>query len=267
MTWLDHMTAEDRSDFERVLDRALNSPKGQAALRGAGGPDIATRLRHRLLEDRDSILPAARQEYHHYRRLRARTASRVVPSGRISKGIEGDHSPSRGLLGAVGFLVPALSAVAAVVFLVFGHGLRFIDGRSSVANALVNVGWGAAAVAALATLTGLAGLLASARRNRSVGDTPHTDDRSAAVSTAQRAWHQALLEKGILPSLHAGLRDMECRDAASPVAPDASPGRAEADGHAKEQNAHTAESDPGFSSPDFSSPDFGSPASRPSRER
>ncbi|MFF2654225.1 hypothetical protein [Streptomyces sp. NPDC058045] len=200
-----------------MLDRALKSPQILDARRGADRTQNAQRaytteqLRTQALKDHAAIMAAAQHEYRHYRRRRAT----AVRGG--EKGAGPTAGRSRGLLGALGFLIPVLAAMAALVFLVFGYGLRLTGQTTSPAGELVTAGWCAAAVAALAALLGLAGLLVSAGRNRAVAYADHLREVDPAEAAARQAWHQALLERGMVPYLEDRLRGT------TPPAPTAHP--------------------------------------------
>ncbi len=194
------LKAEDRADFEQVLDQVLDSPRIRRALRHTEKDVDAARLRTRALRHRFAIAAAAAGEYRHYVRLRTSSGQ---PAGSDSVG--------RGLLGALAVLAPVLGAVAAAVFLFLGYSLHAIDAQFRLADGLVTAGWVSAAVAAFAAVVGLTGVLVSAIRNRaadyavrSYDTAPRADDTvdsGPAAAEARDAWHQALRDRGILPYL------------------------------------------------------------------
>ena len=107
-----------------------------------------------------------------------------------------------------------------------------------------------AALAALSAAIAAAALIATAVRHRSVpGDHPH--HHAPAVIGVRAAWHQALLEHGMLPFLHQQLH-------LPALAPDAD---------ARPSLPRPAPRDPfperrtrlGYTSPDSASPDFTGP--------
>ncbi|MFC3574110.1 hypothetical protein ACFOZ0_12655 [Streptomyces yaanensis] len=194
--------------FERMLDRALDSPEIAAALDGAGvvaGADEGAgasreRLRAQALEVRDRLVGVPADEYDRYLALRAAAIGRHGPS-------YGDGRTKDGLLPVLAVLVPSLGAVATGVFLLCGFGLRAFAARPHIGDGLVMAGVIAAAVTAGAALGDLAWLLAARARGRSgpCGDDPA--ERDPEVRRAREAWELAVLERGLVPFLH------ECVDA------------------------------------------------------
>ncbi|KUL37878.1 hypothetical protein ADL22_19765 [Streptomyces sp. NRRL F-4489] len=290
----DRLEAPDAPAFEHALDQALRSPEIRAALRRAAGSPDAGQLRGAALAARDALAAAASAEYREVVRLRAAAAegpSAVPPPD------PGTASRSGGVLPALGVLVPALAATAAVVFLLIGFGLRAVAGASRLAGELVTAGWTSAVVAGVATLTGLGWLLVAASRNRAAAGAGAPADASPAVARALAVWQLALLERGIMPFLLGRLegatdeRDGGGDLGARPAYPRAAlprpalPGSASAGaagtagttGTAGTAKADAASRDadgpaqgrtdsggadvsrPDFGTPDFSSPDFGSP--------
>ncbi|MFE7118068.1 hypothetical protein ACFU99_21890 [Streptomyces sp. NPDC057654] len=221
------LKAEDRPDFEQVLDQALDSSRIRQALRHTEEDIDAERLRARALRARFSIAATAIGEYRYYVHLRTSSGQ---PAGSDSVG--------RGLLGALAVLTPALGGVAAVVFLLLGYGLHAVNARYPLADGLVTAGWVSAAVAALAAVLGLTGVLVSAMRNRAADYAVRPSDPSSdhpsdaapraghataldpAVTEARDAWRQALLERGVVPYL---LRQLGHTGADEAVVPTATP--------------------------------------------
>ncbi|GAU70797.1 hypothetical protein SSP35_22_01010 [Streptomyces sp. NBRC 110611] len=234
----DRCEADDERDYERVVDRALNSPQIRQAMRSAAGTVNAERLRAQALAARAEISAAAEREYRHYARLRAvRDRTTDAHQGPVGDGRRGS---GHGLLGALGFLVPALAFIAALLFLLFGYGLRVVSPRSHTAEGLVTAGWVAVGLAALAALLGFAGMVVTAVRNRAVAYADRASDADPALVAGRDAWHTALLERGVLPFLQARLRDL---------------------GVTGVTGADEA-AEPGFCSPGFGSPGFTGPDNR-----
>ncbi|WP_326614404.1 hypothetical protein OG949_39690 [Streptomyces scopuliridis] len=264
----DRLRPEDKRDYERVLDRALNSPRIREAIRSADAVVNAEQLRTKALGARATITAAVLPEYRLYLRLRT-DSSTVPPAGSGGKNDNGEGGggagggrSSRGIMGAVGFLVPALAAMATIAFLVVGYGLRLATtgSRSRLADGLVTAGWVAAAVAVLAALLGLVGVLVTASRNRAIAYADHASATDPAVSEARETWHRALLDRGIYPFLLDRLRAAGSGDTPEGASPDT------------DDDQDPGFSSPGFSSPDFtrppgfSSPDFSSPANRAAQD-
>ncbi|QDQ09351.1 hypothetical protein [Streptomyces spectabilis] len=196
---------EDRADFAWVLALALDVTEIRTALaQSPVAPDTA-RLRARALADADAIAATAAGEYRTY--LRARAA--VMPSPAATAPPAGAPRIGQGagaLLPALAVLTPLISAVAATVFLLFGYGLRFATPRSQAATTLVTAGWVCALAMAVSTGIGLCALLAAALRGRARTPSGHPLPlRNPAAERARSAWHQALLEHGLLPYLRREL--------------------------------------------------------------
>ncbi|QCX74216.1 hypothetical protein C9F11_02565 [Streptomyces sp. YIM 121038] len=196
---------EDRADFAWVLALALDVTEIRTALaRSPVAPDTA-RLRAGALAEADGIAAAAADEYRTY--LRARAA--VMPPPAPAAPPAGTSPTDRGagaLLPALGVLTPLVSAVAAAVFLLSGYGLRLAAPRSQAATTLVTAGWVCALVAAVSAGVGLCALLVAAVRDRTRPPSEHPlPVRNPAAERARAAWHQALLDRGLLPYLRGRL--------------------------------------------------------------
>ena len=249
----DFLRAEDLPAFERVLDRALDSPVIQGERRGTPGALNNEQLRTRALGARAAIAVSAAAEYRAYRRLvdgpgRSDTAR---DAARRESGI--GATVRRGALPAAAVLVPGLSAAAAVVFGLIGFAVRAVDQGSELAEVLLGAGLAAVGVAVVTALAGLVGLLVMAAGNRS----PRAGG-DAEADRAREAWEGALLERGMLPFLTDSLRPA----APGPVDAAAAAGPSSATGHGggvPKPRKGPAFSTPHFSAPDFSSPDFSSP--------
>ncbi|GGV08708.1 hypothetical protein [Streptomyces spectabilis] len=203
---------EDRADFAWVLALALDVTEIRTALaRSPVTPDTA-RLRARALADADGIAATAADEYRTYLRARAAVmpshATTAPPAGipPIGSGSGATGQGAGALLPALGVLTPLISAVAATVFLLFGYGLRFATPRSQAATTLVTAGWVCALAMAVSTGIGLCALLATALRSRARPPSGHSLPlRNPEAERARSAWHQALLERGLLPYLRREL--------------------------------------------------------------
>ncbi|MFF4948122.1 hypothetical protein [Streptomyces chattanoogensis] len=234
-----------------MLDRALNSEEISAALHGAGGTPHVEQLRTQALGARAAIVSAADVEYRAYLQLRASAAD----SRPARQSAETATRAGAGLLPALGVLIPALSATAAAIFLVFGCGLRVVGMRSRLADELIVAGLTAAAIAAAATLIGLVWMLVAAARNRAAADAGTPGDVDSAAMRAREAWQQALLERGVMPFLLGLLDD------AGPAECDGPAELADKSSAGNHQRRHRGPgfSTPDFTGPDFTGPDFGSP--------
>jgi hypothetical protein len=246
------MATGDRPEYERALDEALRTEEIQEALRDVPAGLNREQLRTRALGAADAIAAAAAPEYIAYAGLRAPVQEVVA----AEEGEDGDSSVGAavkraGLLPALAVLVPVLSGVAAVLFLMLGYALRATGTGPAIGTPLITVGYGAAGVFAVALLVNLAGLLLTARTSTSAS---HDAQR---LAEARDVWRQALMDRGILPYLRDQLADhtrtASSRDTASP----------EASGDRVSlirRRPRLGYSSPDFASPDFTSPDYEGPS-------
>ncbi|MPY52290.1 hypothetical protein [Streptomyces acidicola] len=280
----DRLRPEDKRDYERVLDRALRSPRVREALERADAVVNTEQLRTKALGARATITAAALPEYRLYLRLRtdaerpAKTPG-VSPGGngadsvRSGDGSERSGGSSQGLLGAVGLLLPALAVMAAIAFLVVGYALGLVNSHSQLAEGLVTAGWIAASVAVLAALLGLVGMLVTASRNRAIAYADHACDTDPAVAAARETWHRALLDRGIQPFLldrlranSAGTGEGTPTGASPDTEADPNPGFSSPGYSSPDFTGSPDFTSPDFTSPDFTSPDFTGPAKHGTQE-
>lgn len=213
-----HLRPEDRADFEQVLHLALNVADIRAARTDGRAETDADHLRDQVLAAQGPIAAAASGEYR--KLLKARAGASRPSTLRL-------HRPSttRGVgvwLPAVAVLAPLISAVAALILLLLGYGMRLAEGDVELAGALVAAGWVGAVLAAGTASIALAALLGTAIRRRAADAPSHRlRTRGSEVQRAREAWRQALLERGILPYLREHLADTPDRPSAGrpPAAP------------------------------------------------
>ncbi|MEU6510344.1 hypothetical protein [Streptomyces sp. NPDC046942] len=221
MSTPDRLPASGGAVFERILDRALDSPEVSQALRRHAGRATREDLRARALAARETITAAAGVEYQDYLELKGASAQHDESAASRSAG---------GILPVLAVFVPSLSAMAGAVFLVFGYGLRALDQARHIGDALVTAGAVAAVVAVGSGVADLIWLLVAAARNRS--STGHADHggRDPRVRQAWDAWQAALLERGMVPFLLGLLEQKHMAEEAVRSAHEAAAGGAGADG-------------------------------------
>ncbi|MEU9335714.1 hypothetical protein AB0D49_21450 [Streptomyces sp. NPDC048290] len=214
------MLSEDREDYERVLDEALRSAPHRPELASLGQRLDPDQLRAMALNATTLITAAAATEYQHYVLVRdhqRHPALSTSSRGRDSDS-EGSDSGPRSVRAAVGVgavtdtggagvmavvmvLAPLLAGTVAAISLLTGYLLRLIAPDVSFASTLLTMGWVFGGLTAAAVLFAAVGLMTTAVRNRPFpGDEPNAD-----VTQARQAWHEALLEHGILPFLREAL--------------------------------------------------------------
>ncbi|MGE7438623.1 hypothetical protein [Kitasatospora sp. NPDC001175] len=186
MTTTPHLLAEDRPDFERILDEALRAPEILAALAGAGPHLTAAQLRTKALLAADTAAAGAADEYLRYTGLR--TALRHQEGARPRTRPEPEPAPAPaeqgvGLLPALTVLAPILSWSAAAVLLLLGYTLRATSPALALGRAVVTAGWTALAVGVATLVTGAVGLMLTALRD-STAPPPYAPPQTAAQPQA-----------------------------------------------------------------------------------
>ncbi|MEU5417678.1 hypothetical protein ACFY1P_15860 [Streptomyces sp. NPDC001407] len=284
-----HLLAEDRPEFERVLDQALRTADHDPELAAAIGQRLnAEQLRTMALNAMTAISACATTEYQNY--VRARDALRALsasmhPQNVSAGGVHGDESAPDGFgvadsevvessgagAGAVvAVLAPVLAGIAALIFLLVGYVLRTVGSNPSVGEPMITIGWWFAGLTAAGAFVAMIGMVVTALRN-GVGE--GTDARGAGLSEeadrAGEAWRQALLHRGILPFLREALANAPLNTPSSyvprqhenhsrtPTLGYSRPGFTSPD---SESSPHVR---PRYTSPDFTSPDYGGPDNRP----
>ncbi|MFE9169298.1 hypothetical protein ACFYNZ_07190 [Streptomyces kebangsaanensis] len=276
-----HLLSEDRQEYERILDEALRSAPHRPELAAVGQRLTSEQLRTMALGATALITAAAATEYHHYVKVREEL-HRPAPATLTTTGRSGSAEPDgtgpaatvegvvetagAGAGAVVAVLAPVLAGMAAALFLLVGYLLKMLDPAQAFAQTMITTGWVFGAVTAVAILVAAAGLLLTALRNQPSLETGPYGEPAEELAQAREAWHEALLERGILPFLRDALAD-----AGSPAPartnPSAPPGRIPQLGYDRPgfSSPHDGvpSSRPSFSSPDFTSPDFGGPDHQP----
>ncbi|MBQ0951661.1 hypothetical protein ACFY9G_20805 [Streptomyces anthocyanicus] len=280
-----HLPSEDRQEYERILDEALRSAPHRPELAAVGQRLNSEQLRTMALNATALITAAATTEYQHYvkvrEELRHPASSGPSPATRESGSQEQGTSAGglaatmgemaeatgAGAVAVVAVLAPVLAGTAAAIFLLVGYLLKMLDPGQTFAQTMLTTGWVFGAVTVVAILVAAVGLLLTALRNRPSAESGFYDARDEEVARARDAWHEALLERGILPFLRDALSDpgTAALRRTEPAAPGSSrmphlgygrPGFTSPDG------GPDAGPRPSYSSPDYSSPDFGGPEHR-----
>ncbi|NJP53137.1 hypothetical protein HCJ93_24480 [Streptomyces sp. SBST2-5] len=278
-----HLLSEDRQEFERVLDEALRSAPHRPELAAVGQRLNTEQLRTMALGASAIITAAAAAEYQHYVKVREELRRPSAdPSVRESGPASAEQSAAgltatmgevaeaagAGVVALLAVLAPVLAGTAAGIFLLVGYVLRMLDPEAAFARTMLTTGWVFGAVTAVAILVAAIGLLLTALRNKPSalgGPYPEADDE---LARAREAWHEALLERGIVPFLRDALADPETAALHRTTAPSAPASRIPNLGYARPgfsspEDGSTRASRPSYSSPDYTSPDFGGPDHQP----
>jgi hypothetical protein len=279
-----HLLSEDRQDYERILDEALRSAPHRPDLAAVGQRLNPEQLRTMALNATALITAAAATEYQYYVRVREelRRPAPSTPSvqdsttGSVEADMDGlglatavgEAAASAGAGAVIAVLAPFLAGAAAAIFLLVGYILKMVNPDQAFARTLLTTGWVFGAVTAAAILVAAIGLLLTALRNSSSDQKAGaTDELTAEVARARDAWHEALLERGILPFLREALGEPGTATM-NRKAPETTPSRIphlgyDRPGFSSPDSGPAAGSRPSFTSPDFTSPDFGGPEHKP----
>ncbi|MEU8570375.1 hypothetical protein AB0C51_18850 [Streptomyces pathocidini] len=281
-----HLLPEDRPEFERLLGETLRTAEQRPDLAAIGRRLNAEQLRTMALAASAAIASCAAAEYQHFVRVRdelrepppipAHSADEEGPDSDTPAETADEDGSGAGLLAVFSVLAPVLAGTAAVIFLLVGYLLRYVNPDESVADTLVNAGWVFVALTAGAIVLAMGGLLLTALRNGSSSlRASAVDERTAEVDRAREAWRQALLERGVLPFLREALADpagARGAEGAYGGDPRFSAGRTPRLGYSRPGfstesgeggGAEEASSRPSFQSPGYSSPDYGGPEHQP----
>lgn len=277
-----HLHSEDRQEYERILDEALRSAAHRPELAALVQRLNPEQLRTMALSATVFITTAAAAEYHHYVKVREelRRPAPSAPPLRDAPATETDVG-GLGLAAAVGeaaagagagavvtVLAPVLAGTAAAIFLLVGYVMKMLNPEPAFARTLLTTGWVFGAITAVAILVAAVGLLLTALRNNATAQRGGAEgDRYEEMLRARKAWHEALLERGILPFLRDALADPDRAALDGPV-PSAPQSRIphlgyDRPGFSSPEDGTPSAPRPRYSSPDFSSPDFGGPEHRP----
>ncbi|MEU5594111.1 hypothetical protein [Streptomyces sp. NPDC020298] len=279
-----HLLNEDRQEYERILDEALRSAPHRPELVAVGQRLNPEQLRTMALNATALITAAAATEYQYYVKVREelrRPAPPTPSSVPLAKSAEPGTGPmglattlgeaaetaGAGAVAIVAVLAPVLAGTAAAIFLLVGYILKMLDPAPAFAQTMITTGWVFGAMTAAAILVAAVGLLLTALRNNPSLDDGLHGEATEEVTRAREAWHEALLERGILPFLQEALAapGTSSLHHMTPPSPTGRMPRLGYDrpGFSSPDDGTTPGSRPSFSSPDYTSPDFGGPEHQP----
>ncbi|MFJ8592136.1 hypothetical protein [Streptomyces sp. NPDC093598] len=278
-----HLLSEDRQEYERILDEALRSAPHRPELAAVGQRLNPEQLRTMALNATALITAAASTEYQYYVKVRdelrqpassASTAVRESGSSEPGAGASGlaatmgvAEATGAGAVAVVAVLAPVLAGTAAAIFLLVGYILQMLDPEQGFARTMLTTGWVFGAVTAVAILVAAVGLLLTALRNKPTAEGGPYGELLEEVARAKEAWHDALLERGVLPFLREALVDPGAAAALHPTPSSTPVSRMPHLGYDRPGFTSPDDGDrgsrPSFSSPDYTSPDFGGPEHQP----
>ncbi|MDT0267151.1 hypothetical protein RM844_12715 [Streptomyces sp. DSM 44915] len=263
------LPAGDRDEVERLLDEALRA----ARLSTGAEPARLARLRAVLLGALPEILATAEPEYRRLCALRERLRAAQAEPGPPPAAAGAPGRAGSGALLVAFALVPVLSGVSALIFLLLGYALRLADPEPAVAGSMRSVGWAFALLAAGGALVAAGALVVAAARNGATSIRAAAPAPGAAladeVAEARARWRRALLDRGLQPLLRRELADAPPPAGRTPrlhyTSPHfSSPGfsrHTDDRGTAGRPLDHHRElPEPGLAAPDFTGPDVTGPA-------
>ncbi|MGW6015840.1 hypothetical protein [Streptomyces sp. NPDC055210] len=270
--------SEDRQEYERILDEALQSAPHRPEPAATDQRLNPAQLRTMALNATALITAAASTEYQHYIKVREKLRQSASPvrgasnlpvpdisgAGSTPNVREATEPTGAGASAIVAVLTPVLAGTAAAIFLLVGYILKMLDPEPGIARTLLTTGWLFGAVTAVSIVIAAVCLLLAALRNGSSSLQADThSERSKEVIQAREAWHKALLERGIMPFLREALADPSTA-VLTLTKPSAPASRIPQLGYNRPGFSSPDEGPaigprPSYSSPDFDHPDFGGP--------
>ncbi|BCL29277.1 hypothetical protein ACFFS2_19360 [Streptomyces aurantiacus] len=281
-----HLLSEDRPEYERILDEALRSAPHRPELAAVGQRLNPEQLRTMALNATALITAAATTEYQHYVKVREELRRPAPSTPPVREGSTNSSDPGTSAVGlattlgevtetagagaaaVVAVLAPVLAGTAAAIFLLVGYILKMLEPEPGIAQTLLTTGWVFGAITAASILVAAVGLLLAALRNGASSlQAGVRGERSEEVDRAREAWHDALLEHGIMPFLREALTapgTAALGRTGSPAPANRMPHLGyNRPGFSSPDGGPAAGPRPSYSSPDFSSPDFGGPEHAP----
>ncbi|MEZ0092767.1 hypothetical protein [Streptacidiphilus sp. EB129] len=273
-----YLHAEDKLDYERIVEELLHNEQVRAALRRTPGGLNAEQLHTRAMTDLASVSAVAASEYTYFVELREQ-ARRSMPvpdwervGGDDPAQWQGPDNPlaaaeRAGWVPLIAVLLPILSGLSALVLLLLGYSFR-ADGMS-LGQQLVTAGLVAAVVCAASIAADIIGLLLTAARDASTPPEGRNPELYAELATARETWHSALRDRALLPYLLAQLGTTPRASAPRPTGVSlvrqrprlgftspgfTSPGAERITNDKGQDTEPDEEGEPHFSSPGFTSP-------------
>lgn len=221
---------EDRPEFERLLDAALNLEQVRLALYRARDTTTPAQLRARALRDAEDIALRAAPEYQRYVALRAERAlaeaAETTEAAETAAGAPGD-APARppehhsadsaeegstlgaahdaGLVPLLAVIATVLSWLSALVLWLLGLAVHAADGSLGLGHQLTTAARSAVVIGVLLLLVDAVGLLLTWRRDAAAAPDPYRAQLDREAEEAHAQWREALTERGLVPYLLGGV--------------------------------------------------------------
>ena len=204
------LQAEDKPDFERILEDLLHHDEVRLALRRAPGGPNAEQLHTRAMRDFAAIAANAGAEYSYYRELREQVRSTTpAPDWERLGGDDPaqwqapdsaiDAAERAGWVPLIAVLLPILSGLGAIVMLLLGYTFR--ANHLALGQPLVTAGFVFAVVCAASIAVDIIGLLLTAARDAATPPDGRSPELYAELAKAKDTWRGSLREQALLPYL------------------------------------------------------------------
>jgi len=209
-----YLQAEDKPDFEHILEELLHHDEVRLALRRAPGGPNAEQLHTRAMRDFAAIAANAGAEYTYYRELREQVRSTTPapdwerlggndPAQWQAPDSAMDAAERAGWVPLIAVLLPILSGLGAIVMLLLGYVFR--ANHFSLGQPLVTAGFVFAVVCAASIAVDIIGLLLTAARDASTPPEGRNPELYAELAKAKDTWRGAIRDHALLPYLLAQL--------------------------------------------------------------
>ncbi|MCZ9341077.1 hypothetical protein NGM37_25265, partial [Streptomyces sp. TRM76130] len=198
-----HLSSEDRQEYERLLNEALRSAPHRPELAAVGRRLSPEQLRAMALSATALITTAAATEYQHYVKVRealrhpapstsSSSARQPGPArpGTYSAGItttlgEATETAGAGAGAVITVLALVLTGTATAVFLLIGYVLQAVAPDRAFTRTMLTTGWAFGALTAIAILVAAVGLLTTALRNHPSAEAATYGERDGEVQQAR----------------------------------------------------------------------------------
>ncbi|MFD0329692.1 hypothetical protein ACFQZC_19610 [Streptacidiphilus monticola] len=230
------LQAEDRPEFERLLEEALRDERVRQALRAADGEPTPAQLQSRALRDMALVAAQAAPEYARFVELRDKlhgTRAPVPGPDQHRTGASGSaaaedwertepDSPlaaaeQAGLVPLLAVIATVLTWLSALALWLIGAAVHASDPHLLLGRQLTTAARAAAYVGVAVLLADTIGLVLTWRRDIGAVPEQHHPELFQDFLAARAAWRAALRDQALLPYLHRQLGIDDTR--ATPLSP------------------------------------------------